>query len=78
MTAKLWVTFKLCDAGNIRCMLLFNLQNQICNRQIKRMDDERTKLQEKLEEAAEKEKEFGRQLQDIERKETDQDSKVGL
>lgn len=59
-------------------MLLFNLQNQICNRQIKRMDDERTKLQEKLEEAAEKEKEFGRQLQDIERKETDQDSKVGL
>ena len=40
------------------------------------MDDERSKLNEKLEDAADREKDLQNKLKELERKESDQDSKV--
>lgn len=59
-----------------RFFLCHLLQNQICNRQIKRLNDENDKLKGQLEAGEEREKELKLKLKEQERLGSDLESKV--
>ena len=61
---------------SLTLVLIFLFQNQISNRQIKRMDAENMKLKELLEEKDMKEKELNNKILELERGGSDMENKV--
>ena len=60
------------------CACSHVFQNQICQNQIRRMNEENKEIKRKLEEKTEKERELSAKIKDLSRKLDDTESKVGF